>query len=479
MNESLEAWSRGVTRTATQFPPTPLRIRSGSIPAGLRGTLYRNGPARLERGGLRVGHWFDGDGAVLAVRFRDDGASAVYRYVRTKGIEREERAGKLLYGNYGMTAPGPIWNQWRRPLKNVANTSVLALPDRVLALWEARRPHVLDSETLETRGREDLAGPGGRLWGILPYSAHPKQDPQTGDIYNFGVWIGGPNATLKLYRSDRLGRLQQRGECRLDGIPMLHDFVLAGRYLVFAISPVRISPAPVLLGLKSFGDAMHWRPELGTTILVVDRETLQPVARHEAEPWFQWHLGNGGGSAEATGTLVLDIARYPDFSTNRHLAEVASGRTRTPTKATLWRMLLDLHAGVRSFEEVSPRSAEFPVVAAADVGRRWRHTFVAMHRAESDPTVQRYDALARIDVESGEQTEADLGGGRYPTEPIVAADRDGARRWVLSVVYDGRADASEVWVLDADRLDAGPVCVLGLPSVVPLGFHGHWRAAAA
>jgi len=39
------------------------------IPEGLRGSLYRNGPARLERGGVRVGHWFDGDGAILAVHF--------------------------------------------------------------------------------------------------------------------------------------------------------------------------------------------------------------------------------------------------------------------------------------------------------------------------------------------------------------------------------------------------------------------------
>jgi carotenoid cleavage dioxygenase-like enzyme len=477
MNTTARAWSRSLSTPAAEFPSTPLSIREGRLPPGLRGTLYRNGPARFERGGLRVAHWFDGDGAILAVRFTDAGASAVYRYVRTEGLLREARAGRLLYGNYGMTAPGPIWNQWRRPLKNTANTAVLALPDRLLALWEARRPHALDPETLETRSLDDLAGPGGRLHGIMPFSAHPKRDPKSGDIYNFGVWIGGPNATLKLYRCDARGRLQQRGECPLEGIPLLHDFVLAGRYLVFAVPPVRISPMPVLLGVASFSEAMQWRPELGTTILVVDRETLRLVARHETDAWFQWHFGNGGGATDGRGTLMLDLARYPDFATNRHLAEVASGRTQTPAKATLWRMLLDPIAGIRALEEVSARSIEFPVVAAADVGRPWRHTFAAMHRADSDPALERYDALARIDIETGELTEADLGGDCYPTEPVIVADREGVRRWLLTVVYDGRADASEVRVLDADRLDAGPVCVLPLPSTVPLGFHGTWRPA--
>jgi len=39
-----------------------------------------------------------------------------------------------------MTAPGPIWNQWLKPINNVANTSVLALPDKLLALWEGGKP---------------------------------------------------------------------------------------------------------------------------------------------------------------------------------------------------------------------------------------------------------------------------------------------------------------------------------------------------
>ncbi|WP_118171674.1 carotenoid oxygenase family protein [Nostoc sphaeroides] len=91
-----KAWAGAIAKPAKEFPPTQLPIISGKIPDGLRGTLYRNGPARLERGGIRMGHWFDGDGAILAVNFTDAIATGVYRYVQTSGYQEEAAAGKLL-----------------------------------------------------------------------------------------------------------------------------------------------------------------------------------------------------------------------------------------------------------------------------------------------------------------------------------------------------------------------------------------------
>ncbi|NEQ34412.1 MAG: hypothetical protein F6K04_26080 [Leptolyngbya sp. SIO4C5] len=62
-----KAWARAIAQPATEFALTPLTVLSGELPPDLRGSLYRNGPGRLERDGLRVQHWFDGDGAILAV----------------------------------------------------------------------------------------------------------------------------------------------------------------------------------------------------------------------------------------------------------------------------------------------------------------------------------------------------------------------------------------------------------------------------
>jgi carotenoid cleavage dioxygenase-like enzyme len=48
---------------------------------------------------------------------------------------------------------------------------------------------------------------------------------------------------------------------------------------------------------------------------------------------------------------------------------------------------------------------------------------------------------------------------------------------VLTVVYNGHDHRSEVWVYQGDALEAGPICRLELPEVVPPSFHGTWMAA--
>jgi carotenoid cleavage dioxygenase-like enzyme len=470
MASNLKPWSKALAQPAKEFSPTALPILSGKIPNQLRGTLYRNGPGRLQRGDRQVGHWFDGDGAILAVHFTEKGASGLYRYVQTIGYQKEEKADTFLYSNYGMTAAGGFWNNWLRGVKNAANTSVLALPDRLLALWEAGLPYVLDLETLETWGTDNLS----ILEGNQPFSAHPKIDSATGEIFNFGV-SAGLNSQLNLYRCNSQGKIEQKNVYPLSGLPLIHDFVLAGQYLVFFVSPVRINFLPVILGSKCFSDAMEWKPELGTEILIFDRDTLSLVNRSQAEPWYQWHFSNG--YVDRHGEIAIEFVRYKDFQTNQHLKEVATGQTKTPAKGTLWQLRLNPQTGkVLENRELLDRSCEFPIVYQNEVGQPWRYTYISIHRDESDIGKELLNAIAGFDRQTGNLVIADMGENRYPTEPIyVPHPEDPQRGWILTVVYDGNTDSSEVRIYQSDRLEDEPICRLGLPSVVPPSFHGTWK----
>ena len=465
-------WSQAVLQPGQEFDPVLLEVRSGAIPVGLRGSLYRNGPARLERGGQSVGHWFDGDGAVLAVHFGERGATGVYRYVQTAGYQQEQQAGKYLLANYGMMAAGAWWQRFGKGIKNAANTSVLALPDKLLALWEGGQPHALDLETLETIGLDDLEGLQG-----LTYSAHPKRDPKTGEIFNFGVSFGA-GGTLHVYRSDRSGKVQQQGTVSLKGLPLIHDFALAGRYLIFCVPPVRLNALPLLAQLQTYSEAMQWQPDQGTEIIVIDRENLELVSRFTVDSWFQWHFGNAYQLID--GSVVIEIVRYKDFQTNQRLQEVASGQTQTVAEATLWQLRIDPTAHkVIQMQEVLSRPCEFPGIDPRETGQPSRYTYLSMHRPDADTARDLYGTIARFDWQTANLTAADLGEGRYPSEPLYAADAiDPNQGWILTVVYDGNQNQSEVWIFDADRLNDAPVCQLGLPSVIPLGFHGTWNPAA-
>ncbi len=252
---------------------------------------------------------------------------------------------------------------------------------------------------------------------------------------------------------------------------------MAGQYLVFFVPPVRVNLLPAALGISSFSDAMEWQPQLGTKILVFDRETLSLVARSETEPWYQWHFSNG--YVDAGGSVVVDFVRYSDFLTNQRLKEVATGQIHTTAEGTLWQVHLDPMTGkVKARQELLERFCEFPVVPPSQVGQASRYTYLSLHGVGVDISQEIYGAIARLDHQTDTLTEADLGENRYPSEPLYAPDALNPNHgWVLTVVYDGNLDKSEVWVFDSDALDHEPVCRLELPSVIPFSFHGTWKPA--
>ncbi len=324
---------------------------------------------------------------------------------------------------------------------------------------------------MATWGTDEL----GALEGNLPYSAHPKCDAQTGEIFNFGV-SPGMNAKLNIYKSDHTGKIINKTEFTLDGVPLVHDFVLAGQYLVFFVPPVRANLLPLLLGLSSYSDALEWQPKLGTQVLVFDRDSLSLVNQTETEPWYQWHFANG--YVDASGAIVADIIRYEDFETNQYLKEVATGETHRPAESTLWQAIVNPANGKVANKQILDKHCEFPFVPQQQVGKAASHTYLAVHRPGVDPSRERFGAIARFDNQTSTLTVADMGENRYPTEPIYAPDPENPLAgWIITVVYDGNTDNSEVWVLDSDKLDEEPICKLALPSVIPPGFHGTWKSA--
>ena len=149
----------------TQEVSAVLSVSEGQLPAELRGVLFRNGPGRFSNHGQTYGHLIDGDGMVTRFAIGSSGPDGTpcirYRncYVRTTEFVYEQRAGRLLYRNFGTNRAGGFFgNLFRTHLKNVANTSVIYHHGRLFALWEGGLPHLLDPVTLDTIERYDFFG---------------------------------------------------------------------------------------------------------------------------------------------------------------------------------------------------------------------------------------------------------------------------------------------------------------------------------
>ena len=121
----------------------------GDLPEDLCGAYVRNGPNSIFEP-TNLYHWFDGDGMVHGVYFRDGRASYRSRFVQTEGLREETREGRALWP--GIMGPYDLGGS-RDILKDTANTDLVFHNGRVLALWyQCGIPYALDARTLETIG---------------------------------------------------------------------------------------------------------------------------------------------------------------------------------------------------------------------------------------------------------------------------------------------------------------------------------------
>jgi all-trans-8'-apo-beta-carotenal 15,15'-oxygenase len=275
----------------------------GDLPDGLTGTLYRNGPGKWEAGGQPLGHVFDGDG--MLSMFVLDGEQVRYRnrYVRTNHfLAGLESKGAPMRGIGTMKPGGILANALRLPA-NVANTNVVLHAGQLLALWEGGKPHALDPDTLETIGPHDF---DGELRWLGAFSAHPKADPITGDLFNFGIDVF-PRPMIRCYRVDPAGHLHHLRRVPLPDVVFNHDVALTERHMVFVLDPIVLDVPRAALGLTTFDQALSFKPKKGTTIVLVPRDGGTPRVV-QTEALMHFHVNN----AYEDGTdTVVDIVRWP------------------------------------------------------------------------------------------------------------------------------------------------------------------------
>lgn len=458
-----------------------LALTEGAIPNDLHGTLYRNGPGRFAVGRDRYSHPFDGDGMISSFRF--DGRSVRYRnaYVKTAEFQAEELRGRTLYRSFGTNRPGGLLqNALRTKFKNAANTGVISHGGRLLALWEGGWPHELDHDTLETRSRFGYAGrlqnPFGALDRLLnpelPFSAHPKVDPVSGKLYNFGLAFGVKNRLL-IYTVNPNGEMDPIRFVNLDKLSFIHDFVITETSkAIFFCSPVHFDVLSMLTGRKTPAAGIAGDPFARVRILVVDLNappgeiSRSHTSVFEAPYSFVFHHIN---AFERDGEVHLFSSEMGDFPSAEAAQEALTGGE---VEYPLTRLVhYVLRPGQRNAirNPLNVRAFEMPRVRDIDVGRSFEHFYAT--GAESDDLFPFMDEVLKISttgaIKARFQLEEGLAG-----EPVYAPTPRGG--YVLSLCCNHLTKKSELIVLEPHRLKT--VARLSLPHSQPLGFHGNWVA---
>ncbi len=464
-------WQRGYESLTTEHSYEIDDIE-GEIPAGLEGTLFRNGPGKLDVNGDPLHHPFDGDGMISAVSFQDGKAWFKNRYVRTEGFLAETAAGKILYrGVFGTQKPGGwLANIFDFKFKNIANTNILYWGNRLLALWEAGLPHELDPHTLETLGPSTL---DSLLSEQDAWSAHPRIDPGTPDqeprLVNFSLKTG-LTTQVTVHELSPRNELLQKKTFSIPGFAFIHDFVITPRYYIFFQNPVSLNPIPFALGLRGAGQCIEFKGDQPTRIWLLPRSAQGQVQVLETQACFVFHHAN---AYEEDDQLVIDSICYANFPTVEPETEFRSIEFDTLPEGQLWRFRIDLNSKAVHREVITDRCCEFPALNPQYAGRPYGFTVLgAAHNTSGNGPLQ---ALIKLDLNSGAQTTWSAAPRGFLGEPIFVA-KPGATAedegWILTPIYDAEHHRTDIAILDAQTLEQGPIARLHLRHHIPYGLHG-------
>ena len=414
----------------------------GELPEALEGLLLRDGPNPYGPVDPATHHWFIGDGMVHGLRIAG-GRAAWYRnrWIRTPDLARR--------GPFPAPPPSPV----NTTIGGSGAVNVLAHAGRILACGEVGLPYELTPE-LDTVGQCDFGGTVG-----TNITAHPKVDPETGELLAFGYDFGPTN--LRYHRISADGRAVQTEVIDTPAPTMMHDFGVTATRVVFM-------DLPVVLDLELLGRGMpfRWDPSHGARVGVMPRTGGNADVRWiELPPCYVFHPLNAHDDGDR---IVMDVVR--------HATMFASSRTgpAEPQLPTLDRWVIDPVAGTVTETRLDDRPQEFPRIDERRTGRPHRYGYaVELVGGDAFDTA----GIVKQDVVAGTSQVHAVGAGRLASEAVfVPASPDAGEDegWLLAPVYDRATDRSDVVVLDASDVTAPPVATVHLPVRIPFGFHGSW-----
>lgn len=144
--------------------------------------------------------------------------------------------------------------------RSTSNTSVVFHNSQLMALVESTLPfsvRILMDGHFESLAHNDY---GGRL--KHPFTAHPKVDPETGELLFFGYgFLQQPFCTFS--RANAIGELISSVELNQTRPVMMHDFAITEHFAVFLDLPLIFDKTNLARNRPAF----DFRPEVRSHLL--------------------------------------------------------------------------------------------------------------------------------------------------------------------------------------------------------------------
>ena len=439
---------------SAEITATELQVL-GELPTALSGMIVRNGP-NPQFPPIGQYHWFDGDGMLHGVQISNGKASYRNRYVQTQKFQIERSNNKSILT--GLLEPVQINNPDGID-RNTANTALVYHAHRLLALWEGGKPHEIELPTLETVGSYNY---NDRL--TSPFTAHPKIDPQTGEMMFFGYSFAQPPFLhYSIVSAD--GKLLQTVPIDLPRGVMMHDFAITENYTIFMDLPLTFS----IERMQKGEPPLLFENNLPSRFGILPRhENNSSIRWFEAPSCYVFHTLN---AYELGDEIILIACRMKTMNLLNQSTPDAGNRDHIPS---LYRWQFNLNTGEVKEEQLDDIPSDFPRINEQFLGRNNRYGYAALMAHLGVPL---FEGIIKYDFITGKSQTHQFGNRRYGGEavfvpnPIATNEDDG---WLMTFVYDETQECSELVIVNAQDITSEPIARVILPQRVPYGFHATW-----
>ncbi len=419
---------------------------SGQIPQALTGTYARIGPNPFKPD-PRGHHWFVGDGMVHGIRLSNGKAEWYHnRYIKAGTLER----------NGGPPAVGGP----RRGARDTVNTNVLKLADKTLALVESGPfPFELDGN-LDTVASTNLQGTLS-----APFTAHPHQDPQTGEWHAI-VYESETQDTVWHVVINSVGEVIAERPIAVKDGPSIHECSITEDYVIVFDLPVTISLSTLAQG---YNFPYRWNKQHPARVGLMPRHgNADEIIWCDVDPCYVFHVANSFQNAD--GSVTIDLCAYESM-----FAHGSDGPNGVPCGFERWRVD-PAHQQVTR-EAIDPSPQEFPRVDERFFGQPYHHAWVVSQPSDTVSNFATDNRLYHHNVKTGDRRSYRFGDGLVGGEFVFvprAQDAEEADGWLMGLVIDVKNDTTQLQFFEALNIEQGPVGAVHIPHRIPPGFHGNW-----
>lgn len=449
------------------FAPTTVEMScdeleiEGEIPKDLEGGYFRNGTNPRFKPTNRY-HWFDGDGMIYAMRFKDGKATYQNKWIETKAFQMESEKREAIWpgvlGPFDFSLP-------ISPIKDTANTDLVFVNNKLCGLWyESGEVYQLDPFTLETVGIETFEG---QL--TVPLSAHSKVHPDSGDLVFFSYGDSKPYMRYGVATNDNKVHVT---DIDLPGPRRPHDIGVTENYSILHDFPIFHDEE---FFKKSGKRVPYFHPDVPTRYGVIPRfGNNAEVKWFEFEPCYMLHIVNCWEEGDWIVQVGCRTTNPNAIKPKPEDGDIAGMIAFLTLQANLYEWRMNIKTGETKEGHINQVNMEFPYINRHYMGKKNRYSYLQYIPYEAPAT---FEALVKFDYETGDMQRYDYGDGVFGSEAPFApkanaqSEDDG---YVVTYVTDTNTWKSSCLIFDAKDIEKGPICKIHIPHRLPAGFHTLW-----